>query len=171
MNRLNRRGTGHHLSTRLPVTVGAAMGLVAGVAIYGAITSATEAMKPVSFAVAKAPVARAPMAPAPAAFAKCAAGQKLEKGFCVIHIVRKVVIPPAAASVAPARAPVNGAVVNGVVANGAVANNPANPAGVARPATATRAGSAAEPGSAPERPDAPAVAGSDGKGATAVRGD
>ena len=142
------------------------MGLVAGVAIYGAITSATEAMKPVAFAVAKAPVARAPMAPAPAGFAKCAAGQKLEKGFCVIHIVRTVVIPPAAASVAPARAPVNGA-----VANGAVANNPANPAGVARPATATRAGSAAEPGSAPERPDAPAVAGSDGKGSTAVRGD
>lgn len=155
MNRLNRRGQGRHLSPRLPVTVGAALGLVAGLAIYGGTTSLTVATKPVAFTVAKA--ARAPVAAAPARFANCAAGQKLEKGVCVIHIVRKVVIPPPAAVVAPARAPVTGA----------VANNPTNPAGVAGAGTAARPGSAAEPGSAPQEPGNPAVAGSDGEGATA----
>jgi hypothetical protein len=142
MNRLDHRGTRRHLPARLPVTFGAAMGLVAGVAIYGAMTSATEALKPVAFAVAKASVAEAP-----ARSANCAAGQKLERGFCVIHIVHKVVIPPPAASVAPARAPVTGAVAKG----------PKNPAGVARP------------GSAPEEPGSPAVVGSES--ANAVRGD
>jgi len=157
MNRLNNCDTRRHLSARLPVTVGAAMGLVAGFAIYGATTSATQAMRPVAFAVAKAPVAKAAVAGAPARFANCAAGQKLEKGFCVIHIVRKVVIPPPAASVAAARAPVTGA----------VAKSPTNPAGVARAGTAARPGSAVEPGSAPQEPGNPAVAGSDGEGATA----
>jgi hypothetical protein len=133
------------------------MGLVAGVAIYGAVTSATETMKPVAFAVAKAPVAKAPVAAARARFADCAAGQKLEKGSCVIHVVRKVVIPPAAASFAPARAP----------RTGAVANGPTNSAGVARAGAAARPVSAAEPVSAPEQPGNPAVAGSHDEGATA----
>jgi len=142
MNRLPHRGTRHHLSARLPVTFGAAIGLVAGVAIYGAMTAAPESLKPVAFVVAKAPVAKAP-----ARYAKCAAGQKLEKGFCVVHIVHKVVIPPAAASVAPLRAPVTGA----------AAKSPRNPEGVDRP------------GSASEESGSRAVA--DRGGANSVRGD
>jgi hypothetical protein len=170
MNRLNRRGPGRHLSPRLPVTVGAALGLVAGLAIYGGMTSLTVATKPVAFAVAKAPVAKAPVDNSPARLASCAAGQQLEKGVCVIHIVRKVVIAPAAASVAPARvAPARVAPAR-ARGTGAIAKSTPNPAGVARPGIAARPGKAAEPGSAPQESGNPAVPGDDGEGANAVRG-
>jgi hypothetical protein len=70
------------------VLSGAAIGLVAGAAVYGAVSSsATQTLKP-----AKAIVASVPAAPA-----KCAAGQKLEGGVCIVHVVRTVVAPLASA--------------------------------------------------------------------------
>ena len=64
---------------------GATIGLVAGVAVYGAISTASAATS-TSVKPAKAIVA------APAAAASCAVGQKLEDGVCVIHIERTVVV-------------------------------------------------------------------------------
>jgi hypothetical protein len=66
------------------VLSGAAIGLVAGAAVYGAVSSsATPTLKPT----------KAVVAAAPAAVASCAKGQKLEDGVCVIHVVRTVVVP------------------------------------------------------------------------------
>jgi hypothetical protein len=74
------------------VLSGAAIGLVAGAAVYGAVSSsATQTLKP-----AKAIVAAVPAAPA-----KCAAGQKLEGGVCIVHVVRTVVAPLASAGQVP----------------------------------------------------------------------
>jgi hypothetical protein len=71
------------------VLSGAAIGLVAGAAVYGAVSSsATPTLKPT----------KAVVAAAPAAVASCAKGQKLEDGVCVIHIVRTVVVPAPAAA-------------------------------------------------------------------------
>jgi hypothetical protein len=77
----------------------AAIGLVAGAAVYGAVSSAAQP----SARTAKAVVA------APAARAHCADGQKLEDGVCVIHVVRIVVVPASAAAQAPTSAGVPGA--------------------------------------------------------------
>ena len=74
------------------VLSGAAIGLVAGAAVYGAVSSsATPTLKPT----------KAVVAAAPAAVASCAKGQKLEDGVCVIHIVRTVVVPAPAAAQLP----------------------------------------------------------------------
>ena len=74
------------------VLSGAAIGLVAGAAVYGAVSSsATPTLKPT----------KAVVAAAPAAVASCAQGQKLEDGVCVIHIVRTVVVPAPAAAQLP----------------------------------------------------------------------
>ena len=70
------------------VLSGAAIGLVAGAAVYGAVSSsATPTLKPTKAVVA-----------APAAVASCAKDQKLEDGVCVIHIVRTVVVPASGAA-------------------------------------------------------------------------
>jgi hypothetical protein len=153
MNRLNRRSTSRHLSPRLTVTGGAALGLVAGVAIYGALSSSAEATKPAIATVAKPPVAAAH-----ARFANCSAATKLEKGVCIVHVVRKVVVTPASTGVSGARA--RGA--------GAIAGSPSNRAGVARPGTAATPGSSAPGGNAPDPSGSPAVAGEDGEGASAA---
>jgi len=74
------------------VLSGAAIGLVAGAAVYGAVSSsATPTSQPTKPVVAAAP---APAAP-------CAKGQKLEDGVCIIHIVRTVVVPAPAAALVP----------------------------------------------------------------------
>ena len=74
------------------VLSGAAIGLVAGAAVYGAVSSsATPTSQPAKAVVAAAP---APAAP-------CAKGQKLEDGVCIIHIVRTVVVPAPAAALVP----------------------------------------------------------------------
>lgn len=74
------------------VLSGAAIGLVAGAAVYGAVSSsATPTLKP----------AKAVVAAAPAAAASCAKGQELEDGVCVIHIERTVVVPAPAAAQLP----------------------------------------------------------------------
>ena len=84
------------LRPRLIIIVGAAVGLIAGAAVYGAVTSASVASTaPVSF---KPPQVRVALAPPPAA--PCAAGQTLEKGVCIVHVkkvvtVKRVVVIPA----------------------------------------------------------------------------
>jgi len=74
------------------VLSGAAIGLVAGAALYGAVSSsATPTFRPT----------KAVVAAAPAAVASCAKGQKLEEGVCVIHVVRTLVVPAPAAAQLP----------------------------------------------------------------------
>ena len=77
----------NRLSPRTTVMSGATIGLIAGVAIYGAVSSSA----------AKVPTAVQPasvkVAVAPANAAQCAADQKLEDGVCVVHIERTVVNP------------------------------------------------------------------------------
>jgi len=63
---------------------GAAIGLVAGAAVYGAVSTASAATS-TSVKPAKAIVV------APASAASCAVGQKLEDGVCVVHVERTVV--------------------------------------------------------------------------------
>jgi hypothetical protein len=68
---------------------GTAVGLIAGAAVYAVVSSSAGATTPNTFRVAKAQVASGP-----ARAADCAKGQKLEKGYCVIHVVRTVVVAP-----------------------------------------------------------------------------
>src|SRR5450631_1493975 len=98
VNRIVRIAT-RRLSPRATVITGAALGLIAGAAVYGSVTSSAQTTAPAAF-VAKAPAA------APASFANCAAGQTLEKNVCVIHVTKTVVVPAAApaAAAAPASA-------------------------------------------------------------------
>ena len=86
------------------VLSGAAIGLVAGAAVYGAVSTASAATS-TSVKPAKASVA------APAAAARCAAGQKLEDGVCIVHVEKTVVVaaPPAAAAESGALGAVVGA--------------------------------------------------------------
>ena len=94
MNRITR-GTMRRLPPRTTVISGAVLGLAAGAAVYGAVSSSAEAPAHAAFK-AKAPVAAA----ANASAANCTASAKLEKGVCVVHVVRTVVVPPSAASIA-----------------------------------------------------------------------
>ena len=83
----------NRLSARTTVFSGATIGLIAGVAIYGAVSSSasdkvTTAVQPATASVAVAPANAAP----------CAPGTKLEDGVCVVHVERTVVIPAAPGS-------------------------------------------------------------------------
>ena len=93
MNRITR-STMRRLPPRTTVISGAALGLVAGAAVYGAVSSSAEVSTHSAFK------AKAPVAAARASAANCAANSKLEKGVCVVHVVRTVVVPPSAASIA-----------------------------------------------------------------------
>jgi len=93
MNRITR-STMRRLPPRTTVISGAALGLIAGAAVYGAVSSSAEATTHTAFK------AKAPVAAAHASAADCAATAKLEKGVCVVHVVRTVVAPPSAASIA-----------------------------------------------------------------------
>ena len=81
------------LHPRVTVLSGATIGLIAGAAVYGAVASSATATatKP-----AKATVA----AVVPASAARCAAGQELEKGVCIVNVVRTVVVPAPSAPLA-----------------------------------------------------------------------
>lgn len=79
--------TKRHLRPRTTVISGAALGLVVGATVYGAVSSSAEAPIPKTFK------AKAPVAVAPASAASCAGTSKLEKGVCVVHVVRTVVAP------------------------------------------------------------------------------
>jgi hypothetical protein len=130
MNRITR-STMRRLTPRTMVIGGAALGLVAGVTVYGAVSSAAEVRTPASF---KAPVA------APARFADCAAGAKLEKGVCVIHVVRTVVAPSAASA------------ADGTPADGATPGSTAKPSSPALPGSGAKPANPAQPSAASASP-------------------
>jgi hypothetical protein len=91
MNRISRT-TMRRLSPRATVISGAALGLIAGATVYGAVSSSADPASHSAFKAApKAPVAAA------AKFAGCKTGAKLEKGVCVVHVVRTVTEAPTAA--------------------------------------------------------------------------
>ena len=91
----------NRLRVRTTVVGGAAIGLIAGAAVFGAVSS-SSATAPAPFKPALVSVDTAPAIPA----AGCAAGQELEHGVCIVH-VEKVVVVPAPASV-QAQAPAAG---------------------------------------------------------------
>ena len=64
------------LRPKIAVVSGAAIGLIAGAAVYGAV-STSSTMKPASFSTSVT-----------AGTAQCAAGQEFEHGVCVIHLER-----------------------------------------------------------------------------------
>ncbi|MBE3075968.1 MAG: hypothetical protein IMZ75_13660, partial [Actinobacteria bacterium] len=72
----------NRLSPRTTVLSGAAFGLIGAAAVYGAVSSAS-ATTPTSFSPAKASVVSSP-----ASAARCAAGQELEHGVCIVHVER-----------------------------------------------------------------------------------
>ena len=74
-----------HIRPRTTVISGAALGLLAGAAVYSTVAPLAIAATPRALR-AKAPVATA-------GAANCARGQKLEHGVCIIHVVRRVVVP------------------------------------------------------------------------------
>ena len=113
--------TKRHIGPRTTILGGAALGLVAGAAVYGAVSSSAGSPTPTAFK------AKAPVAVARATAPGCAGTAKLEKGVCVVHVVRTVIAPPVA-GVAPARAtaaPVAGRVPTSTVRPGASAGGSA----------------------------------------------
>lgn len=82
---------------------GAAIGLIAASAVYGAVSTTTSATSTRSVSLTK-PAAASVAAPATAA--RCAAGEKLEHGVCVVHVQRVVARP--APSAVPAEDPATG---------------------------------------------------------------
>ena len=90
-----------HFRPRAAITSGAALGLVVGATVYGAVSSSADVQ------VAQKPQAKAPVAVAPVLATGCTGAAKLENGICVLHVVRTVLAPPPAA--APA-APIAGKV-------------------------------------------------------------
>lgn len=87
MNRPTRSTT-RRLPQRATVVSGAALGLVAGAAVYGAVSSSAEVPQQTALK------AKAPVAVAHPSAASCTAASKLEKGVCVVHVVRTVFVPP-----------------------------------------------------------------------------
>ena len=78
----------NRLSPRTTVLSGAAFGLIAGAAVFGAVsTSSASAPSPASFNPAKASSVSS------ASTATCAAGQQLEHGVCIVHVEHVVVRP------------------------------------------------------------------------------
>ena len=92
------------LRPRTTVLGGLAIGLIAGAAAYGATSPPAVTPAPAAFRLPSVPAADGPARPRPARAAQCAAGQKLERGVCIIHVVRTVVVPAPAAASNPASA-------------------------------------------------------------------
>jgi hypothetical protein len=97
MNRLHPRTAMRRLPPRATVIGGAALGLLAGAAVYGGVSSSASDQKPVAFVPPKAPAAVAPVS-----YARCATGSKLEKKVCVVRVVKTVIAPAPAAPAATA---------------------------------------------------------------------
>ena len=94
MNRFTST-TRRRLTPRLTVIGGAALGLLAGATVYGAVSSSAQETAP---AASKAPV------PAAGRLANCTAGSTLQNGVCVVHIAGKPGVPSSAATAATAKA-------------------------------------------------------------------
>lgn len=82
----------HRIRPRTTVLSGATIGLIAGAAVYGAISSSATAPAPTAFKPVSATRAIAPARPSAA---PCAKGQKLVHGVCIVHVVHTVVVPAA----------------------------------------------------------------------------
>jgi hypothetical protein len=108
-----------HLRPRTAITSGAALGLVVGATVYGAVSSSADAPIPQTLK------AKAPAAVAPVMAAGCTGTAKLEKGVCVVHVVRTVIAPLAASAAPPAAAPVAGNVPSSTVRPGTPAGGSA----------------------------------------------
>jgi hypothetical protein len=132
MNRITRTSM-HRLSPRATVVSGAALGLIAGATVYGAVSSSAQAPAPAAF-TAKAP------ATAPARLANCAAGAKLEKGVCVVHVVRTVTLPQSAAQIAARAktAPIAGSIPRSTVKPASEADDAKSAAGLPAPAASEK---------------------------------
>ena len=128
MNRIDPSPATRRLSLRITVTSGAALGLIAGVAVFGAVSSPASAPRPKAFRPASASRA---VAPARRVLAPCARSQKLEHGVCIVHVVRTVTVP------APP-GPSNPGSVS--AASGTRAQTPAGSASTAKPAEAAEPG-------------------------------
>ena len=87
----------NRLRVRTTVVGGAALGLIAGAAVFGAVSS-SSATAPAPFKPALVSVDTAPAVPA----AGCAAGQELEHGVCIVHVEKVVVVPAPVQAQAPA---------------------------------------------------------------------
>jgi hypothetical protein len=93
------------LRPRTAVISGATLGLIAGAAAFGAVSSSTLSASPptpLNAALVSAATPRTVLAP-------CAKGQKLEHGVCIVHVVHTVVVPAAGGSGWNGAAPGNGA--------------------------------------------------------------
>ncbi len=108
----------NRLRVRTTVFGGAALGLIAGAALFGAVSSSATSPAPVKPALVSGNTASLPAA-------GCAAGQKLEHGVCIVH-VEKVVVVPAPASV-QAQAPAAGS-PQGISSAGGHATEPSDDA-------------------------------------------
>ena len=152
MKRISRITIGR-LSPRATVLTGAALGLCAGVTVYGAVSSAAESPTALrAIAAAKAP------ATAPVRYANCAAGATLENGFCVTHVVKTVLAATPAAKAAPAAGANPAATVKPASTAAAVTAAKAATATAATPTSAARASVApsAKPAATPSEDAAPA---------------
>lgn len=76
----------NRLRVRTTVFGGAALGLIAGAALFGAVSSSATSPPPVKPALVSGNIASLPAA-------GCAAGQKLEHGVCIVHVDKVVVVP------------------------------------------------------------------------------
>jgi len=88
MNRIDPTRRMRRLSPRATVISGAALGIIGGAAVFGAVTPSTSSPTPTVFKQASATRAIAPKAAA----APCAKGSKLEHGVCIVHVVHTVVV-------------------------------------------------------------------------------
>ncbi len=80
-----------NIRSRFTVIGGAAIGLIAATAVYGAVSTASSATPTASTTLTK--LAPAGLTPASTPAAGCAAGEELEHGVCVVHVDRVVVRP------------------------------------------------------------------------------
>jgi hypothetical protein len=82
------------LRPRTAVITGATLGLIAGAAAFGAVSSSSVTASPstpLKAALVSVATPRTVLAP-------CAKGQKLEHGDCIVHVIHTVVVPAAGGS-------------------------------------------------------------------------
>ena len=91
MNRLHPRTSVRRLPLRATVITGATLGLLAGAAVFGSLSSAASEHQPAALKPAAA------VATAPPQAAQCSPNSTLVEGVCVVRIVRTVVAPATAA--------------------------------------------------------------------------
>ena len=98
MNRLQPHATKRRLPPRTTAMGGAALGLLAGAAVYGGVSlSGASAATPAAY------TAKLPVSAARAGAANCSPATTFEKGFCVFHVVRTVGAPSTANAAERAR--------------------------------------------------------------------